>query len=191
MTPHWLTFFKVLSLVGAFLALISTIGAWLFSSQLDKAKVFSFVGAFLVLISAIGVWLFSSQLDKAREQTTKRLKSKVADMQPGLRLLQDKQVQSEDGKWKTKLVFGSSYPIAEFTVTLVFDHTYEEAKYYVTSTGMVATGKLDLIEGKTNSRVFRFRGTNLMANNYFVVEITSTEKVTLQVADLNPKPEGN
>lgn len=187
----WFSTFKILSFIGAFIVFVSSIGMWHFSGKIDKTKdrkIDELVQGKNDLIQKVERY----QLDLSdKDATIKKLQSKVSDMEPGLRLLKSQQSRRDDGKWVTTLFFGSSYPVSlsSFTITLIFDEKFEESKPYVTGVGMAIAGKLDILEGDRSSRIFRFRGTSLMANNRLVVEFISVHKLQLVAIDLSPKPE--
>ncbi len=134
-----------------------------------------------------------TQIHSELEQKTaeiNNLKSSVNELKPAFRLLESTQVKEED-IWITRLAFGSKvgHPFREFAVTVAFDKQYESAKPFVTGDGMVSTGKLQTLEGASQARIFRFYGTQLIANNYLVVEFRSQEQLQVVALNLEPKPE--
>lgn len=130
-----------------------------------------------------------TELKNARAEIS-RVKTSVTELQPSFRLLEAN--QSKDGDtWLTRMVFGSKsgHPFARYGVTVVFDKGYESANPYITGDGIVASGKLQILEGAQNSRIFRFFGTQLLANNYLVVEFRSKEQIRVMAIQLEPVPE--
>ncbi len=134
-----------------------------------------------------------TQIHSELEQKTaeiNKLKSSVEELKPSLRLLESRQAKDGD-VWVTRLAFGSKVGqvLREFAITVAFDKQYESAKSFVTGEGMVSTGKLQILEGASQARIFRFYGTQLLANNYLVVEFRSKEQLQVVALNLEPKPE--
>lgn len=130
-----------------------------------------------------------SELAQKTDEINK-LKSSVNELKPVFRLLES--TQAKEGEiWITRLAFGSKvgHSFREFAVTIAFDKQYESAKPFVAGDGMVSTGKLQTLEGASQARIFRFYGTQLLANNYLVVEFRSTEQLQVVALSLEPKSE--
>ena len=128
--------------------------------------------------------------DERKTAEINKLKASVTELIPTFRLLEQRQVR-EGAMWVTRLVFSSKIgnPFSGFAVAVTFDKTYESAKPYVTGQGIVVTGELKTLEGAEKSRIFRFYGTQLLANNYLVVEFRSKEQIQIISLNLEPKPE--
>lgn len=130
-----------------------------------------------------------AELKRAQAQL-QELKTTVSDLKPAFKLLEHAQTRDGD-TWVTRVAFGSKigHPFARFAVAVAFDKPYESAKPFVTGQGMVITGELKTLEGAENSRIFRFVGTQLLANNYLVVEFRSKEQIQLVALNLEPRSE--
>lgn len=134
-----------------------------------------------------------TQIHTELEQKTaeiNNLKSSVEELKPSFQLLEQKETKDGDVS-VTRLVFGSKvgHAFREFAVTVAFDKQYESAKPFVAGDGLVSTGKLQTLEGASQSRIFRFYGTQLLANNYLVVEFRSKEQLQVVALNLEPKPQ--
>jgi hypothetical protein len=112
-------------------------------------------------------------------------------MQQCLRLGESREERREDGKWVTRLVFRSSFPVLlnKFALTIVFDRPFDESRPFVTGSGMVVAGELKTLEGEKSSRIFKCEGTDLLANNDLVVEFVSTKQLRLVFSESSPTPE--
>lgn len=127
---------------------------------------------------------------RAAQSQLRELKTNVSEMKPDFGLLDMTQTK-EDNLWVTRMLFGSKdgHPFSRFAVSLAFDDTYDTAKAFVTGRGMVVPGELSILEGASNSRIFRFYGTRLLADNNLVVEFRSKDKIQIIEINLEPKRE--
>jgi len=177
----YLTFFQILSFVGALIVVSSGIGVWHFGNKVDgkkSAKVNELIEGKNVLLELSNAYLADL---RNKDAQISRLKSSVSNMEPVISLLE---VQFEELKPnEATLVLGASYPVdlRQVDARIEFTSPIVRAERSVVGSGMVLCNFRDpVVQGATVT----LSGGPLNASNYLLLKVHTQARIEIKTSNL-------